>query len=476
MKSIYSTRSQIANGVYTTRHFKDKVLKVQTLVSYNGKQIDVDKLIESGNLSEITDQLGDAINEHTQQLTDLSNDIIQLDDRVAVLENVKTLHETQISEHTERLTTLENNNAVKYPTATGLVINDQSDFNTALTYWGSSSTLQMGINNNRKSLIKVIDNVNNHLERIVALESNSGSGDCLEQSIDIQPFKGITSEDWEKAKEAGEILPETQDQVVSMSATNALQSSVESTMAAAFRVKFNHEPRILALESNSNSITETTIIQRSNTMSNGKYEFYSSGDKDFTVSTIDDLAYIMDQNDTVTYMVVNSNTERIKSLETDITTLKTQNDYPEEGIRYGFEKTATDMYGKVVYTENSNITFITSISDLFSKLTQQMTYDRNVIKSLLTRTNTLETDVTTLENNPTQDQTTIGFNFDGIGIKDGLPTIKSYSYNTSHSTVNLEDALLSFMNVTLNSLKDLTDMISNLHSLGIDFAIYNCSK
>ena len=89
MKSIYSTRSQIANGVYTTRHFKDKVLKVQTLVSYNGKQIDVDKLIESGNLSEITDQLGDAINEHTQQLTDLSNDIIQLDDRVAVLENVK---------------------------------------------------------------------------------------------------------------------------------------------------------------------------------------------------------------------------------------------------------------------------------------------------------------------------------------------------------------------------------------------------
>ena len=41
MKSIYSTRSQIANGVYTTRHFKDKLLKIQTLVSYNGKQINL---------------------------------------------------------------------------------------------------------------------------------------------------------------------------------------------------------------------------------------------------------------------------------------------------------------------------------------------------------------------------------------------------------------------------------------------------
>ena len=302
----------------------------------------------------------------------------------------------------------------------------------------------MGINNNRKSLIKVIDNVNNHLERIVALESNSGSGsgDCLEQSIDIQPFKGIASEDWEAAKAAGESVPETQDQVVSMSATNVLQSSIESTIATAFRVKYNLEPRILALESNSNSITETTIIQRSNTMSNGKYEFYPTGDKDFTVTTIDDLAYIMDQNDTITYMVVNSNTERIKTLETShnidpsFSTTFTHTVYPCEavdGIIVGFSNTSAK--------ESS-----TNIRDVIQSLSTDINRVRSVARNGINNTFT------------TMCYQWRYYNSENSEVR--------YEYNLDHNSVKLEDVLLNFIKNMISTIADIVNPLGTIFMPG----------
>ena len=86
----------------------------------------------------------------------------------------------------------------------------------------------------------------------------------------------------------------------------------------------NHRSRLVTLESNNTSstptVTETVIQQRANTrIDGGYYELASNYDKDFTINDVDDIHYIMNENDTILYQVVRSNTERIKNLEANTT-------------------------------------------------------------------------------------------------------------------------------------------------------------
>lgn len=96
MNSIYSTRTNIGNNIYTTRHFNNKALKVQTLISYNGKEINVDNLSSNNELT-------NTVNQMNIDIQNINRDIIQLDDRVKNLESSKESHD-------ERITVLENNN------------------------------------------------------------------------------------------------------------------------------------------------------------------------------------------------------------------------------------------------------------------------------------------------------------------------------------------------------------------------------
>lgn len=255
MNSIFSTRALTGNVVFTTRHFKNKALKIQTLISYNGKEINVDELVSNGNLKEITEELGNAINEHTTKLNEFNDAMIQIDNRVKVLESTKTLHETKI-------TTLE--------------------------------------------------------QRIDNIQTNGSGCDC-----------------------------------------------------------------------------DLTTIQE------------------------------------------------------DITALQTQNDYPEEGIELDTEAAASDIHGKIVYSGVPTTSFNTSISQVVSTLTQQMDYDRTVIKSLMNRTNTLETKPAI----DTEDKTTIGYQWRYYYIDGNDP--KQIEYNLTHESVSLEDMLLQFMNDVLTTLADI---------------------
>lgn len=156
MKSIYSTRSQIANGVYTTRHFKDKVLKIQTLVSYNGKEINIDELVSSGNLSNVTTELGNAINEHTSKLIEMSDNIKQLDDRVKILESTKTLHETMIDKNTSD-------------------ISDNKEAIDVLT--GNMKEFSTSIEDHEANITKALEDINSNLDSIETLSSRIDSND-----------------------------------------------------------------------------------------------------------------------------------------------------------------------------------------------------------------------------------------------------------------------------------------------------------
>ena len=243
MNSIFSTRALTGNVVFTTRHFKNKALKIQTLISYNGKEIDVDELVSNGNLKEITEELGNAINEHTTKLNEFNDAMIQIDNRVKVLESTKTLHETKIT-----------------------------------------------------SLEQRIDNI----------QTNGSGCDC-----------------------------------------------------------------------------DLTTIQE------------------------------------------------------DIATLQTQNDYPEEGIELDTESAASDIHGKIVYSGVPTTSFNTSISQVVSTLTQQMDYDRTVIKSLMNRADT-------------EHKTTIGYYW---SYEDADKNFFIAEHNLAHEPLSVQTTLLQFM-------KDITDVLS----------------
>ena len=283
MNSIFSTRALTGNVVFTTRHFKNKALKIQTLISYNGKEINVDELVSNGNLKEITEELGNAINEHTTKLNEFNDAMIQIDNRVKVLESTKTLHETKITSLEQRIDNIQTN--------------------------GSGCDCD---------LTTIQENITSLDNRVNALETNGSGCDC-----------------------------------------------------------------------------DLTTIQE------------------------------------------------------DITALQTQNDYPEEGIELDTESAASDIHGKIVYSGVTTMNFNTSISQVVSTLTQQMDYDRTVIKSLMNRTNTLETKPAI----DTEDKTTIGYQWRYYYIDGNDP--KQIEYNLTHESVSLEDTLLQFMNDVLTTLADI---------------------
>ena len=164
MKSIYSTRSQIANGVYTTRHFKDKLLKIQTLVSYNGKQINVDELVSSGNLNEVTTELGNAINEHSSKLTDISDNLNQFNDRITSLEATKILHESMINENTN----LVNNNKE----AIEILVEDIKEITTSIEEQEQEINSSMETINNFTNKVETIEtNITTNSNNITSLET-----------------------------------------------------------------------------------------------------------------------------------------------------------------------------------------------------------------------------------------------------------------------------------------------------------------
>lgn len=124
--------------------------------------------------------------------------------------------------------------------------------------------------------------------------------------------------------------PTSQDNLLTYSNGNSLiLDSINSTtqsVADLIDVVNNHRSRLVTLEANNTSsstptVTETVIQQKANTrVDGGYYELDSGYDKDFTINDVDDIHYIMNQNDTVLCQVVGSNTERIKKLEANTLT------------------------------------------------------------------------------------------------------------------------------------------------------------
>ena len=162
--------------------------------------------------------------------------------------------------------------------------------------------------------------------RVTALESSSGgsdSGTCLTQSLDFKPFVQIAPEDWEAAQAAGEAASLSQDQVLPMPASQALNLSIESTMSTAFHVKYNHESRIEAVEKN--TITAKKV---------GKYEILKSSDNQLSTRLVNSTDTVLSTTDkiqtdlrNVVIPFVNDSRSRIVSLEdnkSDVDTMLTE--------------------------------------------------------------------------------------------------------------------------------------------------------
>ena len=144
MKSIYSTRTQSRNSIYTTRHFNDKVMKLKTLISNNGREINVDNLISDANFKDTMTQMGNAVNRHTSEISVINNRVIEL-------ESAKNSHETLI-----------NNNTV-----------DISDNKQAIDILvGNMNEVTASIEDHEQNINNALENINSNLDLIQNLETN----------------------------------------------------------------------------------------------------------------------------------------------------------------------------------------------------------------------------------------------------------------------------------------------------------------
>ena len=196
MASVYSTRSQAGNGVFTTRHFKDKVLKVDTIITYNGKIINVEDLANGGDLAKITKQLGDAINEHTVKLNDFTT-------KLNNIKSLNTIQQGRLTNHEGRITTLESKDClgeeitvkpyqgISDELATAMGVSKNEDFarnaRELLTLYAPTigATYELYMIDKPK--------IANHETRITTLENNGGpggsSGDCLAENYTAKSFQ-----------------------------------------------------------------------------------------------------------------------------------------------------------------------------------------------------------------------------------------------------------------------------------------------
>ena len=271
MKSIYSTRTQSGNSIYTTRHFNDKVMKLKTLISNNGREINVDNLISDANFKDTITQMGNTVNRHTSEISVINN-------RVVELESAKNSHETLINNNTVDIS--DNKQAIdilvgNMKEVTASIEDHEQNINNALENINSNldliQNLETNVNTNTNNIANLTtrvsnnetnhsnletnvntntNNITNLTTRIETLENTDSTCDCdiPGTEITVQPFKGLTDEILQKMNVSMGEFDSFRNQEVQRTVNTGIQEGIMGAHLANAKIVHLVEPRITTLE------------------------------------------------------------------------------------------------------------------------------------------------------------------------------------------------------------------------------------